>query len=473
MRRRLTVAILGVIVGTLVLTVAGSVLLVRRAAVSTASSEIDAQAQALGDLVGIRGATFDRRAIAVLKRVGSYDFVGLVGLSSSGQFEGLPSPLMPGQLDAAALQTGTSLSGTVGHEAYAAVPVTLGAAERLALGIPVTDQGVLVVTKPVPRALNGLWYFVLVGGVVLVVGAAVAALLARRFSAPLVRAVATTQRIAGGDLAAKVPVGPHDDKELAELGRAINAMGDSLGRSQDLARQFLLSVSHELRTPLTSIRGYADAVAEGVTTDVTGAISVIRSETRRLERLVQDLLDLARLDAHQFSLQLHPVDCAAVVTTIAEGARPEAQAAGLELVVAVPGSGGLWVDADTDRLGQIVANLVENALKFAAHRVLVGADVVGTSTVVWVIDDGPGIPAADLPRVFDRHFTSDRSSAGRRGTGLGLAIVAELSRAMGGAAKADSPVVDDHGTRVAVWLPTRPAPPIGGAGVDMVPGFRG
>ena len=157
---------------------------------------------------------------------------------------------------------------------------------------------------PCTIPVNGLLYFLLVAGGALLVAAVVASGLARRISAPLVRAVTTTGQLAGGDLTARVPVSPHDYPELTELAEAINTMGDSLSRSQNLERQFLLSVSHELRTPLTSIIGYADAIADGTTEDIDAATAVIGSEARRLGRLLQDLLDLARLDAQKFSLDI-------------------------------------------------------------------------------------------------------------------------------------------------------------------------
>ncbi|HYA67827.1 MAG TPA: HAMP domain-containing sensor histidine kinase, partial [Acidimicrobiales bacterium] len=352
-----------------------------------------------------------------------------------------------------------AVAGNVGLQVYAAVPVALTAAERRALGIPARDQAVLVVTRQVPPPLNGLVYFLAVGAVVLVVGAVVATVLARRISAPLVRAADTTLRIAQGDFDAKVPVGRHDDPELKELAAAINTMGEGLSRSRGAARQFLVSVSHELRTPLTSIRGYADAITDGATTDVAGAVAIIGNEAKRLERLVQDLLDLARLDARQFSFEIAPVDAGAVAAAVAQGWKPEAAALGIELHVAVPPANVLWVDADPDRLGQIVANLVENASKFATGRVVVGADLVAGSVIIWVSDDGPGIAPDDLPHVFERHFTSDRRPARRLGSGLGLAIVAELAAAMDAAVRAESPVAEGRGTRVAVWFRPRTLPP--------------
>jgi signal transduction histidine kinase len=127
------------------------------------------------------------------------------------------------------------------------------------------------------------------------------------------------------------------------------------------------------------------------------------------------------------------------------------------------------VTADPDRLGQVVANLVENASTFAARQITVGAGRDGGAVVVWVVDDGPGISADELPRVFDRHFTSDRSAGRRKGSGLGLAIVAELVAAMGGTVTARSPVSDGHGTRMDVRLPAGPAPSTGPAVAVPVP----
>ncbi len=464
MRRRLTIAILAVVIGTLVLTVGASVLLVQRAAISTSESELTPEAQALGELVSVYTTT-DRQVAKVLKQVGGFDSVSVVSVSPQGTLTNLPSPLDPSVMDSNALLAGDTVSGNVGHEIFAAVPLTLSARKRVALGIGASDVPVLVITRHVKSPVNGVVYFLLVAGVVLVIGAGVAALLARRISAPLEEAVSTTGKIAGGDLSARVPTNPHDYPELRELAESINTMGESLARSEGLGRQFLLSVSHELRTPLTSIRGYADAVTDGATEDVLGAVGIIGSEAKRLERLVQDLLDLARLDARQFSLHMERVECTDIVEAVAIGFRPEADANSIELHTILPGDQQLWVDADPDRLGQIVANLVENAFKFAASKVLVGTGTAGPETLIWVVDDGPGIAADDLPHVFERHFSSDRVPTRKLGTGLGLAIVAELAGAMGSRCTAESPVADGRGTRMTIWMQPQRAP----AGVHGYP----
>jgi signal transduction histidine kinase len=209
-------------------------------------------------------------------------------------------------------------------------------------------------------------------------------------------------------------------------------------------------VSHDLRTPLTSIRGFAEAIADGKAPDDAQAAAVITAESRRLERLVGDLLELAKLDARRFSLDVRATDVAEVVTETAEGFRPAADDANVQLEVTTNGQGGLVATADPDRLAQIVANLVENALKFASETITVGATHDDGAVVVWVADDGPGIPADDLPHVFERFFTSTRTPARRVGSGLGLSIVRELVDAMGATVRAEP--TDGRGARIVVAL---------------------
>jgi len=459
MRRRITVAILGVVIGTLVLTVAGSLLLVRRAAISTAENEITSEAEAIGALMSSH-PVFTRKAdVAVLRRVGAFDQLSLVGLAPTGSLQGLPAPLDPSIMNVAALQSGDTVVGNVGRVVFVAQPLGVSVRQRLALadGLPTSDVPLLVVTRGVANPVNGVDYFVLVAGVVLIAGIAVAAVLARRISAPIVRAVQATRQIADGNLEATVPVNRGEYPELAELAEAINTMGENLSRAQGLEREFLLSVSHELRTPLTSIRGYADAIADGATDDVPAALSIIGAEARRLERLVQDLLDLARLQARQFSLHPQRIDCAAVARTVAEGFQPEADSVGVTLGTAELRS-SLWADADPDRAGQVIANLIENALKFATTTVAVGAERVGEWIALWVADDGPGVSPADLPHIFERHYTSDRVPTRKLGAGLGLAIVAELAAAMGATVDAQSPIDNGRGARMVLWLRNRPSP---------------
>jgi two-component system sensor histidine kinase BaeS len=292
-------------------------------------------------------------------------------------------------------------------------------------------------------------YLLLTGAASLAVAALVAGWLARRITQPLVTAETATRRIAAGDLAARVPVPDDSDPEAASLARSINTMAATLARSQGLERQFLMSVSHDLRTPLTSIRGFAEAISDGTASDTSRAARVIAAEARRLERLVGDLLDLAKLDARQFSFSVRPVDVCEVVRETADGFERSAEDAGLTVDVRVPDH-ALVAEVDPDRLAQVVANLVENGLKFAATRIEVSAAADGDGALIVVRDDGPGIPAEDLPRVFERLYQSTRTPARQVGSGLGLAIVAELVATMGG--RVDAASGPDGGTRFAVTL---------------------
>ncbi len=469
----MTIAILVLVAATLVVTSVGSLFFIRRAAISTAQQELAGQARATADEISTDHTTTltgVRRELRVIAAAGAFAGINVVRLYPDGSIVGhIPSGLTAAQLDVPRLQLGEQTSGhTAGMLAYSAVPTTL---PRVTGTVPV-----LIITRHINSPVNGLRYFVLVGAGALVIAALVAAGLARQLTRPLVAAVQTTRRIAAGDLDATVPVGKHVDPEFAQLGEAINAMGANLVRARDQERQFILSVSHELRTPLTSIRGYADAIIDGATHDPPGAAAVISAESGRLERLVQDLLDLARLDADRFSFDIRTVDGAAVAGQVAEGFRPRALELGLELAVEPGSERPLWVEADADRLGQIVANLVENASSFARRRIDIGTGHAGPSPVVWVADDGPGIHPDQLSRVFERHFVSDRVSGRRVGSGLGLAIVAELAAAMGATVRAESPGPEGRGTRMVVTLqagtpslPTSPGPALPGPARAALP----
>ena len=196
------------------------------------------------------------------------------------------------------------------------------------------------------------------------------------------------------------------------------------------------------------------------------AADVIIAESRRLERLVGDLLDLTKLEARQMSISMRPTDAAEVVATTAEGFRPAAAKSGLQIAVDVPGSDAgptgasapaapsPLVAADPDRLAQLLANLLENAMTFARTTVSVAMtrDAGSGACVITVDDDGPGIAQGDLVRVFERFYRADRGPNRRMGSGLGLAIVAELATAMGGSVRAESPTGGDGGSRFIVTL---------------------
>ena len=372
-----------------------------------------------------------------------------VNLFSPGPTLTLPSDLSVNLLqNNVQLITGTQpVSGHLGRLAWAAYlfnpPAPVAGIQNF----------VVVLTRESPAGVGeAADWFGLASLLTVIVALVAANRLGHRIARPLQQTEAVTRRIATGDLEARVPVTAQEWPELVSLANSVNQMAASLARAQGTQRQFLMSVSHDLRTPLTSIRGFAEALSDGATTDVTYAAGVIGSSARRLERLVTDLLELAKLESGAFSLHSVTLDLSDVVSQAAQALEPAA--AGLSLSIELETEGEALCVADPDRVGQVVANLVENALKFATSRVTVGTRRSGDGWLeAFVEDDGPGIPWADLERVFERLYQS-RLSAGRElGSGLGLAIVDELVKAMGGRARAESPTGPNGGTRVVVVLP--------------------
>jgi len=473
---RLFVAMVAIAFGALVLSAAGTAALFRQTSTDAALHDLREKAPTISDSVErlselrtLNPTAADpaaqrrlgrnlRAIIANTLRAGD---VSVVVVTPTGQVQegiapllgnaanqagltDLPEGLSPGDLDAKALLAGNEQSGREGSTVFVAEPLPVVNGNT-----PVVLLTQKIESQPLGRAGP---FFLLAGAVALAVAAIVAFYLARRLTRPLTAMGKTADRIAGGDLSARVDLGRHPDDELAGLARALDGMAAQLEAARGLERGFLLSVSHDLRTPLTSIGGYAEAIADGAVEgrdEQKRAAEVIGAEARRLERLVADLLDLARLDAHEFSLTPRPVDAAEVVGGAAEAFHPSAREIGVDLVV--DRSASVPVDTDPERLGQIVANLVENALKYARTRVMVGVATDDGMLEVRVDDDGPGIDPADLPHVFERLYTS-RTAPGRKvGTGLGLAIVHELSAAMGGTT--DARALDGQGTRFVVRIP--------------------
>jgi len=261
-------------------------------------------------------------------------------------------------------------------------------------------------------------------------GAALAAflafLLARRLLRPIDQLAAATRRVASGETDVAVPVEGKD--ELAELGHSFNTMASELSAAREAQRSFLESVSHELKTPLTSIRGYAEALEEGAVSPQEGG-RVVATEADRLERLVFDLLDLARLGRAGFAVEHRPIDLGAVGTAAVQRHLPRAQELGVALTST--SDNGAWGVGDEGRLLQATSNLIENALRLTPAG---GSVEVSTRAgTIAVRDTGPGLAAEDLPRAFERFYLYDRYRSERAvGSGLGLAIVKELTAAMGG-----------------------------------------
>ena len=271
-------------------------------------------------------------------------------------------------------------------------------------------------------------------------------LVARSIVGPIRRVAGAARALTLEDRPAPLP--EEGTTEIASLARAFNEMASELADSRDAERAFLLSVSHELKTPLTAIRGYAEGLADGAF-GADEAARTIGVEAGRLERLVRDLLDLARMNRSEFSVRTGPVDIAAVAREAVQ--RHETAARQFDVRLTAEGSES-WVEADYDRLLQIASNLVENALRETPAGGVV--TVRARDGELSVADTGPGIPPEDMPHAFERFYLYDKIGRDRPvGSGLGLAIVRQLATAMGGAVNVDS---GRAGTTFSVAL--RPQP---------------
>ncbi|HEY1563746.1 MAG TPA: HAMP domain-containing sensor histidine kinase [Gaiellaceae bacterium] len=298
------------------------------------------------------------------------------------------------------------------------------------------NPGTLVLLRPESTAGSflspyvwGLFVAAAAGGLL---AALAAFLLARRISEPVDRISAAARTLTRGTHPEPVPV--EGAAEIATLASAFNDLAAQLRQAQEAERNFLLSVSHELKTPLTAIRGYAEAVEDGAV-DPREAATTVASEARRLERLVHDLLDLARMNRTDFSVRNAEIDLAEVADDAVRRYQQQAESFGVALHAV--GAGRAPAIGDADRVLQVVSNLVENALRLTPP----GGEVrvVAEPGVLRVEDTGPGLAETDTERAFERFYLHERYGVERQvGTGLGLAIVKELTLAMGGSVDVES-----------------------------------
>ncbi len=362
----------------------------------------------------------------------------------------------------AAGRTGTStrtLDGTRYLVATAPVTAANGSpAGGVALLQPVAEA--TAVSDTVARRLA----VALAGG--LAAAAVVAVVLARRLARPLVQAAGAARRLAAGDRDVRLEsTGP---AEVADVAASISALAGALAASEARQREFLLSVSHEFRTPLTGIRGFAEALSDGVVTGPAAAAAgrTITGEAVRLERLVDDLLALARLDADDFGLDVVVFDLAELVHSAAAVWAPRCAAAGVLLRVDVP-AGPVVVRSDPVRVRQVLDVLVDNAVRVTPPgRPLVLALTAPTGrAVLQVRDGGPGLTDEDLAVAFDRSALAARYRGQRRvGVGIGLSLIGRLVARLGGTVNAFHAREGGAGFTVTLPRPVVSSPPVPAAG---------
>jgi signal transduction histidine kinase len=311
----------------------------------------------------------------------------------------------------------------------------LAVAQPLYLGDPPNAQllGALVVAKPTAqlrsRSITLIERLAIAFGGGVIVAGLLGVYLTRRITRPLLALSAAADEVAGGNYDVEVPR-PVGSDEIAHLSSRFSDMAAKLAESEQLSRNFLMSVSHELRTPLTAIRGHVAALREGVIDDAAmqeASLGVIGEEAMRLERLVGDVLDLAKLDAHRFTVLQEEVDMQHLVERVhaafAEIARRRAMDYRL-VILARP-----VIVTDGDRVLQIISNLLSNAFRWTPEggRVELSLSEDDAWISVVVSDSGPGITAEERERIFRPFWSRDGG-----GTGLGLAIARELAVALGG-----------------------------------------
>ena len=314
--------------------------------------------------------------------------------------------------------------------------------------------GALIVAKPKTDLTHG-WLslvellFVAIG-IGLVVSTVLAWYLSRRIANPVLALAKAADQVAEGRYDVDVPKAGGD--EVGHLAERFKQMASRLAEAEEQERNFLMSVSHELRTPLTAIRGHADALREGVVEDPdlrAASLDVIGAEADRLERLVGDVLDLAKLDAHRFTVLHEEVDMGRLVeqayATFGEEARRR------EIDYRCDSDGAPVIVSDGDRVLQIVSNLLSNAFRWTPDggRVELALAAANGTISVSVADTGPGIRPAEQERIFRPFWSRDGG-----GTGLGLAIAHELAVALGGRIELDSE--PGEGSRFDLLLPATP-----------------
>lgn len=283
----------------------------------------------------------------------------------------------------------------------------------------------------------------------------VGALVAGRLLRPLRRLAAAVERVGRGDRAARVALTAPG--ELGALGEAVDRMAGSLEREEELRRELVADVSHELRTPVTILTAELEQLVDGAVEPSPERLGSLHEEALRLGRSVEDVEALALSGAASVHVERRPTRLDRIVSEVTDALRPQFETARVRLDVRVE---PVTVDGDADRLAQVVRNLLTNALKFTRPAGVVTVSVAprGQEAVITVQDTGRGIPADELPHVFER-FWRGRAVGGVSGSGVGLAVADELVRAHDGSLTATSD--GEHGSTFTVALPlAREASPV-------------
>jgi len=276
-------------------------------------------------------------------------------------------------------------------------------------------------------------------------------LLTRRVLKPLSQMTSITRQVAAGDYSARVDVVTRD--EVGELGRAFNRMADSLEQIESLRKTMVADVAHDLRTPLTNLRGYLEALNDEVLPPSQETLQILQEEILHLVKLVENLQQLAKADVAKAYLNKKPFDLPQAIEQMLELYQPNFQARDIAVETTFSKEAEM-INADREKILQVLRNLIENALKFSppGGKIDIAAEPVPGGVRVCMTNSGKEISPEDLPFIFERFYKADRSrSLERSGAGIGLSIVKELVAAHGGRVGAES---GDGKTRIWFTLPS-------------------
>ncbi|MDP2663381.1 MAG: ATP-binding protein [Dehalococcoidia bacterium] len=294
-------------------------------------------------------------------------------------------------------------------------------------------------------------WLIMASGAGVILAVLMTLVISRRILGPIESLTAAARRMERGDLDSTVGVQGKD--EIGELAHAFNAMAGAVGRNEALRRQMVSDVAHELRTPLTNIRGYLEGLRDGVFTPDRDTLDSIYQEAGSLERILDDLQDLALAEAGKLLLNRQPAAVKEVADRAISGVRPHFMARGVKLQTSIPEYLPL-IDADAERVGQVLGNLLNNALSHTPENgtVTISARREGGTVEISVADTGAGIAPEHLPNVFERFYRADPSrTRATGGAGLGLSIARQIVEAHGGRISVESEL--GKGSRFTFSLP--------------------
>jgi len=286
--------------------------------------------------------------------------------------------------------------------------------------------------------------------VTLLIALTLGGFLIQSFTRPIRKLAGATDKVAGGDLGFQVDIDSKD--ELGKLASSFNSMSSDLEKADLARKQMTADIAHDLRTPLTVLQGYTEAMSEGKMIGSPEIYQTMHQQSQHLSYLIDDLKILSLLDSEELSFQIQKINPVLVLQGLEPAFSPLATEKGIQIKSDIP-TDLPRVELDSDRLNQIMGNLINNALQVLSTggAIKISALQAGTNLVIKVSDDGPGISSEDLPMIFNRSFRSDKSRISNGSSGLGLAITRKLVEAQNGQISVQS--VPEEGTTFQIEFP--------------------